>query len=153
MPTTTTDYKVTFFHADHGLSEGHKAFAVEQMCGASGFVLVTVDLPERLGDVQNALYGPKAGDAPVKGSYYSKRDGREFADVMVDMPTRPSRKLSVIGVTDNDAATITIFTAHGGPVAEKNMQEVMRDFGNDEATKEDVDRTAKFWSEHALAAQ
>ena len=150
MPTVTEEYSVKFYHADHGLTDAHKAFAVEQLCGEDGFVLVTVDLPGRLGDLDNALYGPRSGDLPQEGEY-STREGREHADKMVDLPARPSRRLTVIGVINNTDKTITIFTAHGGEAAEKNLGEVCMDFSEGRASQGDVERSAVFWSEHALA--
>ncbi len=98
-------------------------------------------------DLLNNLYGPASGDAPVKGDVQIRDTSDAFrqATPFVDLPPRPTRKLTVIGNVDKDGGAI-IFTAYGGPAAER--------IPSDPSLENDPEGRAKaeaFWAEHALS--
>jgi hypothetical protein len=99
-------------------------------------------MPNHLPDVENALYGPLSGDAPVADSEVTlaKRGDRPWADRMIAKPPRPSRQLTVIGTIIDGA--LTAFTMHGGPLADRNPAD---------PTNPNPEQSKKFWSQHALA--
>jgi len=109
---------VKCFHADHGVSENLMLWALTQIRPV-GFFLRTITLPANHADLTNRLYGPAAGDAPVHEStvHYEQRSVDRPASRMVSAPARPTRLLTLIGAADGD--DVTIYTAYGGPAAER----------------------------------
>ena len=147
---TSNDVTIkTIYHADHSMDSRSLDWCLSQV-QPMGFFLQTFTIPESHGDAVNALYGPVCGDEPVQGVLL-RREGRNYDDKMIDRPTRPSRLVTVIGVKEEDG--FTVFTAHGGPAAEKNEQQVRQEFADGKCTQEDVERVALFWASHALSSQ
>ena len=65
---------------------------------------------------------------------------------MIALPKRPTRFITIIGIADG--ADVTVFTAYGGPAAEREP--------NDPTIAENPDAVAAaraFWSDHALASR
>ena len=142
-PATYTVVKV--FHADHGVSEGTLAWAVAQVA-PSGFFLQTLTLPEGHADLQSNLYGPASGDAPVSGEILVRdaNDAFRGATPFVNLPPRPTRLLTVIGMAKG--SEVTLFTAYGGAAAER--------IPSDPSLADDPEGKAKseaFWAVHALS--
>jgi hypothetical protein len=134
------------FHADHGISEGQMSFIKEKLVAEieGGFFILEVKIPEDLGAVPSALYGPTAGDDPVEEDqvYYSNRGlDRAWEDRMVDLPARDVDHVQVIGIRDGDA--FQVFTCYGGPLAPQHP---------DDPGNQDPDASREFWAVHALAA-
>jgi len=135
--------EITTFHADHGISEDTIRWAVETI-SPSGFFLRTLTLPAGYKDVMNALYGPASGDEPIKESavHYAKRSPDRPPSRMIAKPSRPTRKITIIGMAEG--GKVTVFTCYGGPAAEREPAD---------PTLSDAERSAAtaFWAEHALA--
>ncbi len=136
---------VKCFHADHNVPAELRQWAVETLA-PTGFFLRTLEIPDEFGDLTNNLYGPLSGDAPVKGEQLVRdaNDAYRGATPFVDMPPRPTRKLTVIGIAEGE--DVTLFTAYGGPAAER--------IPSDPSIANDPEGRAaseKFWAEHALS--
>ena len=135
------------YHADHGVSPDTMEWAVNAITPRpTGFFMVTLVLPEDHLDLQNNLYGPASGDSPVQGEVLV-RDGDDAwrgATPFIDLPSRPTRLLTVIGIVADDG--VTIYTAYGGPAAER--------VASDPSLADDPEgraAAAAFWKVHALS--
>jgi hypothetical protein len=131
-------------HADHGLSKKQLTY-IEKVLPkkvGQGFFLQEIKLPTKCGKVDNGLYGPDSGDAPVPESevHYRPRADRDWSDRMIDRPFRKTNKVQVIGIRDGNH--FKLFTAYGGPAAPQNPA----DPGN-----RDPEGSRRWWSQHALA--
>lgn len=147
---TSNDVTIkTIYHSDHSMDSRSLPWCLSQV-NTMGFFLKTFTIPEDHSDAVNALYGPVCGDEPVSGTLL-RREGRNFDDKMIDLPCRPSRLVTVIGIQEQDG--FTVFTAHGGPAAEKNLQQVLQEFAEGKCSSTDVDRVKAFWETHALSSQ
>ncbi|MFA6271051.1 MAG: hypothetical protein WC657_07660 [Candidatus Paceibacterota bacterium] len=139
-------YKIVkVFHADHGVDESTMLGALEEI-KPQGFFKRTVTLPADHADLTNNLYGPDAGDPPVKGESLVRDAGDEYrgATPFVNLPPRPTRLLTMIGMAEGE--DVTVFTAYGGPAAER--------IPSDPSLAEDPDGKAAaeaFWGQHALS--
>ena len=135
---------VKCFHADHAVSPALMEWAVQTV--APGFFLRTLEIPDEFGDLKCKLYGPACGDAPVKGEQLVRDANDEFrgATPFVNLPPRPTRKLTVIGIAEGE--DVTIFTAYGGPAAERIPSDPS--LADDPQGKAAAER---FWAEHALS--
>jgi hypothetical protein len=131
-------------HADHGISREQKDFikAEVKKSAENGFFILQVDLPESLGTVPNAMYGPAAGDAPVSDAdvIFEKRGDRPWADRMVCKAPRPCGFVQAIGIRDGDS--FTLFTIYGGQLAPQHP---------DDPSNHDPEGSRAFWADHALA--
>ena len=129
-------------HADHDLTPAHTDHVDKVFPKETGFHLLTVEMPPELSDLPNGLYGPTCGDDPVSEDQvsYVVRGERDWEDRVTDKPRRPSRKLTMIGLREEDGS-ITLFTAHGGPPASQNPA--------DPSCGDQVEANA-FWATHAL---
>jgi len=136
---------IAVVHADHGIERTTLDTLVAQV-DPTGFFLVTLPLPSGCPDVQNALHGPKCGDAPVLDAecVMKQRSPDRPLSRMVARPTRPTRLVTLIGMEKDGA--VTLFTAHGGPSAEREVGDKSMD--GDAAA---IEASAKFWAEHALS--
>ena len=85
-------------HVDHGLTENQLRHLLDHFADRSAFFIETIELPEDLGTVPCGLYGPIMGDAPVKEADvgHEHRGNRAWKSRLVDLPTRPTRKVTVI---------------------------------------------------------
>lgn len=143
-------------HTDHGLIQQHWGFVLDvagmhvEACGSELKPLIrTVELPSGCPDVENALYGPACGDAPVTDAEVTleRRGDRPWADRLVDRPRRPSRLLTIIAVPEfrdvpEKGKRLVCFTAYGGPQAPQHPED---------PSNRDPEGARKFWAEHALA--
>jgi hypothetical protein len=134
------------FHADHGVSDKLIQWAVDEI-QPTGFFLRTLTIPEQFPDLQNSLYGPASGDKAIPDSevHMVQRSADRPYSRMVNMPKRATRLLTVIGMNNSDG--VTVFTAYGGPAAEREPGDVTLQ------TEEEKAIAARFWSEHALSSQ
>jgi hypothetical protein len=137
---------VHIHHADHTMDALSLPWCLAQIT-TEGFFLRTFTIPDDHADAVNALWGPSCGDGAVKG-FLKLRSGRVWEDVMIDLPTRPSRLVTVIGT--NNPEEMVVFTAHGGPPAEKNLAQ---ERAEGKASEEDIERSRVFWSAHALSTE
>lgn len=132
-----------WYHKDHGLKDEHvqKAeAAIRDLPEGVHVVTLRVDEP-----LESALYGPKAGDAPVaEGEVVRvKRGDRPEPSRMVRRGTRPSNEMTVVGNKNADGS-VEIYTAYGGP-------EAPREPWDTSLTPEERAESEAFWREHALA--
>lgn len=133
-------------HLDHGLSNEQVAYIFRRFAGRAEFFKETIRLPDELGTVPSALYGPAAGDPPVASVevVHRPRAGRATPSRIVPgRPVRPSQLVTVIAGPSGGHACV-LYTAHGGPLAPKEP---------DDPTLTDAERpeSIAFWAEHALA--
>lgn len=158
-------------HLDHGLTPAQVEYLLERFAGRDAFFIETIELPPELGTVPCGLYGPTMGDEPVPdadwrscgycgacqfylsgalcsaktnangGAYAYWRGDRKYHSRVVDRPTRPTNKVTVIA-GPHDGAPCVLFTAFGGPAAPQEP--------GDPSCK-DVEASRAFWAEHALA--
>ncbi len=137
---------VKCFHADHGVTPETMAWAVEQIA-PEGFFLRTLTLPPEHPDLENGLWGPASGDAPVHEGevHYAARSPDRAPSRMVARAKRPTRLLTVIGTASPEG--VMLFTAFGGPSAEKEPGDRSLVPGTP-----DHDRSVAFWAQHALAS-
>lgn len=134
-------------HLDHGLSKAVLAHLKRKYKGCTGFMLETITLPKNLGTVESALYGPAAGDAPIRDSqvYMSGRGlDRTWKSRMVKAPMRQTRKLTVIAGPMGPDVPCGLYTAYGGPAAP-------REPGDPSMNEQETAEAVEFWSVHALA--
>jgi hypothetical protein len=136
------------YHADHGIGQFVTRLVIESLDLQPGFFLRTTTLPEGAPDALNALYGPASGDSPVdeRAVIYRQRSEDRPMSRMIDLPGRPTRIVTVIGMVEADG--ITVYTIYGGPAAEREPGDPSI-AGNDEL----IAAAKKFWSQHALAAR
>ena len=136
--------KYTIHHKDHGITLNQLAHVKGELSeAADGFFIKHVPIPEALGPVDNALYGPASGDEPVgeDAVTYAKRGDRPYTDRIIDKGFRPVDYVQAIGTRDGNA--FTIFTIFGGPLAPQHPEDPQNN---------DVEASRKFWNEHALAS-
>lgn len=133
-------------HTDHAMTEAQRAFVLDSLRDRDGFFIAVVELPEDLGTVPCALYGPLMGDAPVtEGEVrYAMRGTRPYLSRMVDRPVRQVRTVTVIAGPAN-GATCALYTMYGGkPAVREPEDKSLR-------TAAERDEARVFWSQHALA--
>lgn len=130
-------------HLDHSLTQSQIDYIAAKFADKTEFHIATFELPEELGQVPSALYGPLCGDPPVSDDVTIgvKRGAREYASRCVERHARLTRTVTVIMGPHKDDACI-LYTAFGGPLAPQEP---------DDPTCKDRDASRKFWSEHALA--
>jgi len=135
----------TVFHADHGVSSEVIAWALAEIA-PTGFFLRTLELPAQFGDLQNALHGPVCGDEPVTDAevVFFQRSADRPSSRMVRRAMRATRLMTIIGIV-NAEGDVTVFTAHGGPAAEREVGDASL-VGDEAATL----ASAEFWATHAL---
>ncbi len=134
-------------HLDHGLTDAQVAHILERFGDREGFFIESFTLPEELGTVPSAMYGPVAGDAPIgEGEvFYKTRGARRGESRLIDAPPREQRRVTLIA-GPHEGATI-LYTAYGGPLAPREPFDVLDQ-------PEEVQRESNtFWAEHALSAQ
>lgn len=145
--TTDTKMKRILQHDDHNLPQEVIDWGFDQLenfLETTEFLFCahTFTIPDHFPDLENALYGPLAGDPPVEDSEVTLvvRGDRPWTDRIVAKPPRPSRQLTVIGtILDGD---LVAFTMHGGPLADRNPAD---------PTNPNPEQSKIFWSQHALA--
>lgn len=135
-----------FAHSNIGFTPEQLKYVKEQIVSNAdnGFFIKKITIPFELGSVPNALYGPAAGDPPIKEEdvFYKKRGLRGWEDRMIDLPPRPTQVAHAIG--ERDGNKIKLYTVYGGPLAPRNP---------DDPDNPDIEQSKVWWSEHALSAQ
>jgi hypothetical protein len=157
-------------HVDHDLTEAQLRYLLGHFADRDAFFLETIELPEDLGTVPCALYGPSMGDPPIDETQvsYGRRGARAWPSRLVERAPRQTRRVTVIAGPHEelcpschghelghsppcdmcDAGKIThacvLYTAFGGPAAPQEA---------DDPTCKDPATSATFWHEHALASR
>jgi len=133
-------------HTDHGLTQDQMAFVLEKFADRNAFFVEVVEMPEGLGTVPNALYGPSMNDGVIEESEvrYERRAGRPGASRVIDRPTRPTHKLVVVA-GPNPNFKCVLYTVYGGDFAAP--REPFDDISGD-----DWNDSIAFWQDHALSA-
>jgi hypothetical protein len=139
-------------HTDHGLSPAHMSWLLAVAAAAreenpSGVMVKTFDLPLDLSPLESGLYGPLAGDEPVKESEasYAVRGTRKGLTRFVARPMRETRRVTVVVGPYGDHSSV-LFTAYGGEAAPREPFDV------DESRDPEGYREAGiFWGQHALS--
>ena len=82
----------------------------------TGRFVETITLPDHLPEMDDALYGPINGDAPIGEDevYYARRSGRASPSRLIDRPVRKTRKLTVVAGPRGGLPCVLV-TVHGGP--------------------------------------
>ena len=133
-------------HLDHGLTQDHVDFLMKKFADRTDFFIETVEMPSELSDLQNELYGPRAGDDPVTEDevHYAVRGDRKGESRRIAKPSRPTRFMTVIAGPEEDVLGLVLYTAYGGVSAEREPFD---------APPEALAASEKFWAEHALASE
>jgi hypothetical protein len=136
---------ITVCHADHGVSSEVIAWALAEIA-PTGFFLRTLELPAQFEDLENALHGPVCGDEPVPETEvcYFRRSEDRPPSRFTRRDVRPTRLVTLIGIVDGE--NVTVFTAHGGPAAFREVGDASL-VGDEVATF----ASAEFWATHALS--
>lgn len=137
-------------HLDHNLRPKQLHWLLEQDISAfpaneAGVRIITLELPEELGNVEVGLHGPVMGDMAVTEEqvYYGRRGDREWCSRLVSRAPRRTQELTAIVGPYADVET-ALFTVYGGPYAPREVE--------DPALSEQDKLVAQtFWSEHALS--
>jgi hypothetical protein len=132
-------------HLDHGLTEDQIMFLSKRFVDRDAFFIESIELPEELGTVSCSLYGPAMGDAAIPDSEvsYAIRGDRRNASRLVDLPSRPTRTITVIAGPHEDAACV-LYTAFGGPATPKEPGDLSLEIDK-------IAESRDFWAKHALA--
>jgi hypothetical protein len=133
----------TTSHLDHGLTQLQLQWLLEHFQDRDSYFIETVELPEHLGLVPCAIYGPIMGDPPVPEAevILQCRGDRKIPSRMIRRPLRYVRIVTVIA-GPRDELPCVLYTAFGGPPAPHEP---------DDPTCTDRARSEAFWAEHALA--
>lgn len=133
-------------HLDHDLTLPIIQYILSKLGNKKGFFINTVTLPKRLGSLPCRLYGPAMGDRPIPEDEvrYIKRAGRPGKSRMIDLPPRPTQKLTVIAGPYGDFDTV-LYTTFGGPQAPREP------FDPDITDPNELAASEAFWSQHALS--
>ena len=141
----------TIAHNDHSVSDeqmewiqNHSKF---KSLENGTFVCEILTIPEELGVIPSALYGPTAGDSPVteKEVTYKIRNGRDDLSRMIDKPMRSAHNICIIGLVGKVA-----FTLYGTQSDTPALREPWDESLN---TEKEIEEAQKFWSEHALSTE
>jgi hypothetical protein len=132
-------------HLDHGLSEAHVKWILEQFGDRTEFFRMTVEMPTELPPILCELHGPMMGDDPVpeREVQYHVRGNRKGATRMCKRARRPTRLLTVIGGPGRVDPCI-LYTAFGGPAGAREVWDTSLE------TMEEIRESRQFWSTHAL---
>jgi hypothetical protein len=145
---STHGLDITLLHDDHNITDEQISHALKTfiLSAPDGFFIKTVKLPHHLGKVPSGLHGPSVGDLPIKEeeAIYGSRGGRQNLSRLVNRPFRDSDLLTVIGT--KEGKKITLFTAHGGPIAPRELATLPPD-----ASDEEKEESKSFWAQHALS--
>ncbi len=136
-------------HMDHAIAPRQWDYLFSQLAERTSAFVETLELPDSLGTVANALYGPSVGDPPIDESevHYVTRGARVGQSRMVRRPLRPTRWIRVIAGPHGGYPCV-LYTAYG--VAAKDTAEAPREPWDPEC--KDVEASKAFWNAHALAA-
>lgn len=118
-------------HLDHGLTARQLAHILLRFADRDAFFIETIELPEELGTVPCALYGPIMGDDPITDHrvVMAPRGTRAWPSRMLSHSSiyqpRPTRLLTVIG-GPSDGDPCVLYTAFGGPQAPQEPGDIRR---------------------------
>lgn len=130
-------------HLDHGLTAAQVDHILARFADRDGFFTETFELPEHLGAVPCALWGPIMGDPPISEDEvsYGARGARTWKSRLVQRNgIRTSRKVTVIAGPHDDHPCV-LFTAFGGPLTPQEPGD---------PNCKDVAASSEFWRDHAL---
>jgi hypothetical protein len=132
-------------HLDHGLTEAQVEFLLSHRLTNGPVVVKTLELPEELGTVPCALYGPLMGDYEVLEWEVTmeSRGKRGGYSRMVDRPVRQVRQVTVVA-GPHDGLQDVLYTAYGGPAAPREPYDCP-------AGSPELEESRAFWRDHALA--
>ena len=142
-------------HDDHGLTQKQVSWVFEQCKGKRGFHVFVCPLPDEIGEVKSALYGPEVGDLPIgeKSVEYEKRGQRPGPSRLIGRPERAATNMVIVVNVEAESSVFfihieyTVFTAYG-TTAERPTP---REWWDASMKPHEAVEAAKFWSEHALA--
>lgn len=94
-------------HMDHGFTQSQWDYIFTKYADKTAFFIDTFELPVGLGTVTNELYGPSAGDPPVRESevVYGKRGDRAWDSRLVLKPKRPTKFVRIIAGPHEEKCT------------------------------------------------
>lgn len=134
-------------HDDHGVSPEQISFVMSHpdlLAREDGsFIIELLTLPEELGTVPSALYGPLAGDG-VFGEdkvFYEARGNRRGPSRLTSAGDRPARNIVAIGLKGGPC-----FTMYGTQANTPSPKEPW-----DAANEEELAKCLEFWNQHCLA--
>lgn len=140
-------------HADHNITQDQLDWVnrhpeISKLPDGE-FMIKVLEMPHFLEDAQCALYGPSVGDPTVENheTFLMIRGDRDGPSRMIDKPTRPARRLVVIGIKGEKAKTI-----YGTRASRATPLEAW-DAEKEEQTFEEIKRCRDFWNQHALSSQ
>lgn len=130
-------------HVDHSLTEAQIRYLLERFADRDGFFIETITLPAELGTVPCGLYGPLVGDSAIGEAEvtHAARGTRSWTSRLIDLPARQQHEVTVVA-GPHDGQACVLYTAYGGPLAPQEP--------GDPGCK-DVEASAAFWRQHALA--
>jgi len=107
----------------------------------------TIELPQHLGEIDCALYGPLMGDEPIleENVFYVNRGRRQYKSRMVKLPFRKTKYLTFIVAYNNRQKEFVLVTVFGGKLAAKEPNDLSL------KTIEEQQQSIDFWSKHALS--
>lgn len=143
-------------HLDHALTIAQVDYLLERFADRDAFFIETIELPENLGTVPCALYGPTMGDVPIElGTLYityERRGDRSYASRLISLPPRPTRMVTVIA-GPHEGIPCVLFTAFGGPLAPREPGDpTLHAMAEPEKTAE-LEKSEAFWAVHALSRE
>lgn len=134
-------------HVDHALTQEQLAYVLAELNKEepTGLIIRNLTLPAHLGTLPCGLYGPLAGDPPIKEEevFFQARGNRPYLSRLIRRPLRPSRQVVAIAGPYEGQATV-LYTVYGGPLA---LQEP------GEPGCRDKEASQRFWAEHALSSE
>ena len=139
----------TVAHADHPMSDAQLNWIQSNKEIArleeGAFICQVFTLPEELGTIPSALYGPSVGDAPIGEDEvtYVVRGERGEKSRMIDKPIRQARNVCVIGLVGKVA-----FTLYGTQASSPAPREP---WDKGLTTSEEKAEADVFWCNHALS--
>jgi len=140
-------------HADHNITQDQLDWVnhhpeISKLPDGE-FMIKVLEMPFFLDDARCALYGPSVGDPAVENheTFLMIRGDRDGPSRMIDKPTRPARRLVVIGIKGEKAKTI-----YGTRGSRATPLEAW-DAEKEEQTFEEIKKCRDFWNHHALSSQ
>lgn len=132
----------------HGLTDEHIEWIRNNPTILNSVGHTTLELPDYLPALPNALVGPASGDDPIPDNHpdvymASRGGGRDYDSKMLRGPHRLTRMITIVTKVDPETNQLVLHTAYGGPRAQPEPN-------SPNLSKEQRERSEKFWSQHAL---
>lgn len=133
-------------HVDHALTPEQLAFVLGVDAPDGDIYVQTIEMPEELGTLPCALYGPLMGDAPVTDAFVTMkvRGDRKGPSRMVDGRGRQTRLVTIVS-GPGPVDPCVLYTSYGGP----DMPREPFEFADDD-TSEQAQESREKWATHAL---